>query len=453
MGLLMSVFSSNMYAWNYTGTGPWANVTYGNWTVYEDGYGSQNDQSQTLYANSAGNFACYVNYSGGGTKNYAHTQSDVDIPISSSYYCNSNFNFSAPNNYYWSFFYDVWTANMQDELMIQEAWNNDGATWGTKIANNVNIAGRMISSVWHANNGANDVYIFTPSTQRTSGSDDIMAYFIWCQGQGLLHNNTLHQVSFGVEVTYTSGWQQFTVNSFSASWGSNGSGGSSNMTIQNKATGLYIDGMGRTSNGSNAGQWSYTGSSNQQWAMEASGSNVKFKNIATGLYLDGMGRNSNGSLAGQWSSSGINQQWILETNGNYKKIKNAATGLYLDGMYWSSNGSDLGQWSNSGSDAQQWSIATLKSASASEGEINSPDESDKILLYPNPFLSEINITINKPDEINRVVIFDLAGKQVEAIEKLAITNPLVTGSSLQSGMYIVRIYGTKKTESYQIVKK
>src|ERR1039457_4823696 len=74
------------HAWNYTGSGPWASVTYGNWTVYEDGWGSQNDQSQTLYANNADNFACYVNYTGGGTKNYAHTQSNVDIPISSSYY-------------------------------------------------------------------------------------------------------------------------------------------------------------------------------------------------------------------------------------------------------------------------------------------------------------------------------------------------------------------------------
>src|ERR1051326_5971231 len=126
-------------AWTFTGTGPWASFSFADgWTVYEDGWGSQNDQSQTLYANSSGNFACNVNYTGGGTKNYCHTQKDADIPISSSYYYNSSFNFSAPNNPWWVFFYDVWTANMQDELMIQQAWNGTG-TWGTQIAANVTI--------------------------------------------------------------------------------------------------------------------------------------------------------------------------------------------------------------------------------------------------------------------------------------------------------------------------
>ena len=68
LAALAAGFVTSAQAWNYTGKGPWASVTYGNWTVYEDGWGSQNDQSQTLYANNAGNFACYVNYTGGGTK-------------------------------------------------------------------------------------------------------------------------------------------------------------------------------------------------------------------------------------------------------------------------------------------------------------------------------------------------------------------------------------------------
>jgi hypothetical protein len=106
---------------------------------------------------------------------------------------------------------------MQDELMIQEGWNGTG-NWGTKIASNVSIAGRTIASVWQANNGQNNVLVFTPASQRSSGSDDIMAYFIWSLNKGVLHNSTLHQLSFGVEPTYTSGWQQFTVNSFSSSW-------------------------------------------------------------------------------------------------------------------------------------------------------------------------------------------------------------------------------------------
>lgn len=350
-------FANSAYAWNYTGTGPWANVNYGFWTVHANGWGSQNDQSQTLYANSESNWASYVNYSGSGTKNYAHVQSqNISLDIDSNW-ITSSFNFSAPSGAIYDFMFDLWTANQQDELMVIQQATTTGF-WGTQISWGETIAGRYYSSVWQASNGSNNVIIFVPGSGRTSGTEDLMAYFKWAKNRGLLHNNTVQSINLGVEVTSTNGWQQFTMNSFSASWGSNGGGSSSpNVTIQNKTTGLFIDGMGRSSNGNNAGQWSNSGSNNQKWTMETVGNNVKFKNVATGLYLDGMGRGGNGSIVGQYNSSGSwNQQWVVESYGNYKRIKNAATGLYIDGMYWNSNGSDLGQWSNGGSDAQQWTI-------------------------------------------------------------------------------------------------
>jgi hypothetical protein len=134
-------------------------------------------------------------------------------------------------------------------------------------------------------------------------------------------------------------------------------GSGSYVKIQNRATGLYIDGMGRTSNGSNAGQYSGGTSYNQQWVIETAGSYVKIKNRATGLYLDGMGRTSNGSIVGQWSnSSSNNQQWTRETAGSYYKFRNRATGLYIDGAGNTSNGADLKQWSSSTSNNQQWTV-------------------------------------------------------------------------------------------------
>jgi hypothetical protein len=211
----MASFITSAQAWTYSASGQYASKTYGSWTVYQDEWGST--ASCILYANSAGNFASAGSWTGSGTKGYPHTQSNVDVPISSSHSCTASFNYSAPNNPWWCFFYDTWTASMQDELMIQEGWNGTG-NWGTKIASNVSIAGRTIASVWQANNGQNNVLVFTPASQRSSGSDDIMAYFIWSLNKGVLHNSTLHQLSFGVEPTYTSGWQQFTVNSFSSSW-------------------------------------------------------------------------------------------------------------------------------------------------------------------------------------------------------------------------------------------
>lgn len=141
--------------------------------------------------------------------------------------------------------------------------------------------------------------------------------------------------------------------------GSSGGGGDSYVKIQNRNSSLYLDGMGRTTNGDNAGQWSSNSSHNQQWVIESAGSYVKIKNRYSGLYLDGMGHTSNGSSVGQWSSgSSHNQQWAKETVGSYVKFRNRATGLYLDGLNHTNNGADSGQWSSSSSYNQQWRIVS-----------------------------------------------------------------------------------------------
>jgi arabinogalactan endo-1,4-beta-galactosidase len=141
--------------------------------------------------------------------------------------------------------------------------------------------------------------------------------------------------------------------------GSSGGGGDSYVKIQNRNSGLYLDGMGRTTDGDNAGQWSNSSSSNQQWVIESAGSYIKIKNRHSGLYLDGMGRTTDGSAVGQWSSgSSHNQQWEQETVGSYVKFRNRATGLYLDGLNHTNNGADSGQWSSSSSYNQQWRIVS-----------------------------------------------------------------------------------------------
>lgn len=461
MVLMLAVFISSVncaFAWNNCASGPWVSFSFSDgYTVYQDGWGSGDYQSQTLCVNSASNWSSSGSFTGGGVKCYPHTQKDVDLPINSNgSWCSSSFNCSASNNGTWyNFMFDCWTANMQDELIISEMWNGD-AIWGNVVASNVTIGGTSFKEVRKANNGSNNVLVFTPNNKRGSGSEDLMAIFTWAKNNGLLvSNSTLHQVSFGVEITYTNGWQEFTCNSFSVSFGQNSGSSSGNVSIQNKATSLLIDGMGRTSNGSNAGQWSSSGSNAQKWTMETSGSNVKFKNVATGLYLDGMGRTSNGSIVGQWSSSSsANQQWTVETSGNYKRIKNVATGLYLDGMSSSSNGADLAQWSNSGSDAQQWTITSLKSAEANLSELSAVDEiSGDVLLFPNPFTDETNLRIDNPKQITRIEILDMVGKQVEVIDHPAVRNLQTIGSSLKAGVYVVQVCSASETKSFKVIKK
>jgi ricin-type beta-trefoil lectin protein/cellulase (glycosyl hydrolase family 5) len=140
-------------------------------------------------------------------------------------------------------------------------------------------------------------------------------------------------------------------------WGV-GDGGGTYVRIRNAATGLYIDGMGRTDSGANAAQYADSSSSaTQQWVIENDGNYVRIKNRSTGLYLDGMGRTTDGSVAAQYSdSNGTNQQWSVLTDANNVWIVNRATGLYLDGMGRTANGADLAQYSSSGSSNQQWRI-------------------------------------------------------------------------------------------------
>ncbi len=365
--LFMGVASGGAFAWTHTASGAWASFDFGPWTVYQNEWGAP-DVYAELYANSASNWAAAGNWSGGGTKGYPHVQGNPNLKIGSGW-VNASFDFTGPGGgATYTLVFDCWTTGHADEIMIEESWGGPKGHWGRQIAANVTIGGRLYESIWQANNGANPVYIFTPASQRTSGTTDIMAVFVWARNNVPLHNDTLYEVSFGPEITATGGWQQFTMNSFSANWGvggnansgsSGGSGNTGTVMIRNRATGQYVDGMGRAPNGANAGQWGYSGSANQQWTLEPYGNHVRIKNVATGQYLDGMGNSSMGSRAGQWGNSGsANQQWTIEDFGSYKRIRNAATGLYLDGMYWGFNGSDLGQWGSSGSEGQQWAITS-----------------------------------------------------------------------------------------------
>ncbi|MFL6111399.1 MAG: RICIN domain-containing protein [Catenulispora sp.] len=142
--------------------------------------------------------------------------------------------------------------------------------------------------------------------------------------------------------------------------GNGGGGGGTYVQIRDVASGLCVDGLGRTTVGANAGQSGcVTGDTNQEWTVVSSGSYVRIQNRATGLFLDGMGRTANGSAAGQYSSStSNNQQWTEVSAAGGTRFQNRATGLYLDGMGRTANGSDLGQYSSSSSTNQQWQIAT-----------------------------------------------------------------------------------------------
>jgi len=79
---------------------------------------------------------------------------------------------------------------------------------------------------------------------------------------------------------------------------------------------------------------------------------------------------------------------------------------------------------------------------------------DKTLeLYPNPFTTSLNLKIDNPDDIDRITVFDMMGRQVEAIGHSAVNGSLTLGSSLNTGIYIVKIAGKSWTKTVKIIKK
>ena len=140
-------------------------------------------------------------------------------------------------------------------------------------------------------------------------------------------------------------------------WGI-GSGGGTYVRIVDAGTGQYIDGLGRTTSGSTAGQASGDpGRYDQQWVIENYGNRVRIKNRVTGLYLDGAGRTANGAAVSQSTASGsASQQWSVLTDADNVRIRNGATGLYLDGLGRTGTGADLGQYAGNSSVNQRWRI-------------------------------------------------------------------------------------------------
>ena len=162
-------------------------------------------------------WASVGNWKGGGTKGFPHVQSSVLNLDIYSHSFTSSFNDTPPPGALYTYMYDMFTQDIKDELMVIEHSTNSG-NWGVQVASNQTIAGRFYPSIWQANNGYNNVIIFAGASPRDSGSEDCMAYFKWAYEHGFLANSVLREVSYGVEPTTTVGTQQFTQNSFSASY-------------------------------------------------------------------------------------------------------------------------------------------------------------------------------------------------------------------------------------------
>lgn len=146
----------------------------------------------------------------------------------------------------------------------------------------------------------------------------------------------------------------------------------------------------------------------------------------------------------------------------YMTFTNRASGLLIDGMGRTTNGSPTGQWSNSGSTAQQWTTGTVghvqvtastpNTATGQANALTNDRQDGRVQVYPNPFRSTLSLTIDNPDSVKAIAVFDLAGRQVELIGHPDVTKQMTIGASLNPGAYLVKVYGITGVQSFKVIK-
>ena len=357
----------------------------------------------------------------------------------------------------------------QCEVMV---WG-DNNSWpiGTITAYNVVTQGGITFDLWEGMNQSAGYYVysFCPQnhygdsysiTQAGSLNVDMKPMFDWLQnnrsGDGYINNSMyLHVIEAGLEITGGNGWAYVTAN-IDASTSTTST--NSYVQIQNRGTGMMIDGYGRTSNGSTCAQYGNSGHVNQQWAIESYNGNVRIRNRSTGLYLDGYGYKYNGYPCNQYGSSGsTNQQWTMETKGSYVMFKNVATGMYLDSYGSTNNGASLIQWYGSGSYNQHWSLVTVSGATYAKKDATAtalePVTGSDIKVYPNPLTDgKLKIDLSGTKGTSEIKLVDLSGKVLKQISS-SDQSLLKMDVDAKPGIYMIQIINNEKSITKKLVVK
>ena len=224
--------------------------------------------------------------------------------------------------------------------------------------------------------------------------------------------------------------------------------------LKNRATGLFLDGMGRTTNGSTVGQYGATNHINSHWdVVDAGNGYYQLQNRATSLFIDGVGYTTNGSVASQYAATThVNSQWYLEQfDGTYYRIQNRATGMYLDGMGRTTNGADAAQWANTSSTNSQWEFINTSTSSPVMREEGLVEEISDVAAYPNPV--EKTLTIRGVEQSNaRARIINISGQVVKSIV-VGKSDEALDVQGLPGGIYFIEITVDNKTTRYRLIKK
>lgn len=269
--------------------------------------------------------------------------------------------------------YYGWTRNPLMEYYVNEKWGSTRPADGGSLRTLTTDGGTYnVYTSWRSNAPSIDgtqsfrqIYS-TRTSQNSTGANHTITF--------ANHANAWAAAGYGLgsdispaAILLTEAWGTSNGYSNVTVWdagSSSGGGGSSGVTgikqIKNRSTGLFLDGMGRTSNGSAAGQYANTTHNNAHWNIVDAGSGYYYiVNQGTNMKLDGYGRTSNGSACAQYANSTthVNAQWqFIDAGSGYYFIQNRGTGMRLDGYGRTTNGSDCAQYNGTTHANAQWQL-------------------------------------------------------------------------------------------------
>ncbi|MDO7848472.1 RICIN domain-containing protein [Hymenobacter sp. M29] len=225
------------------------------------------------------------------------------------------------------------------------------------------------------------------------------------------------------------------------------------LQVRNRNTGLYLDGVGRTTNGDNASQYANTTHPNSFWALrEMNGGYYQLQNRNTGMFLDGMGRTTDGSVCGQWASTNnTNAQWAVEQfDGDYYRLRNRTTNLYLDGVGRTTDGSDVAQYANTTHPNAQWSFG-IPSAARTALATQGATKPEPVQLYPNPVSDILHIRLTQGTITAQARILNVTG---QVLRTVALTGPetKLPVANLSAGLYLVEVTTPAETTRLRFLK-
>ncbi len=229
-----------------------------------------------------------------------------------------------------------------------------------------------------------------------------------------------------------------------------------------------LDGGNDGSNNQNVKLWSANANDqNQQWEEISRGDGYySYKKRNTNYCLDGGNGGSHGQNLKLWacSSSNQNQHWkkIRAGSGHFRLQKRNASGYSIGGGAGGSNNQNVKIWrSGSSNQNQQWKFSNISSTlsrSFTTKMVSEEMELKDTFIFPNPFTSNISISLGNKGGYNEVVLYSATSGKTLFSKTLDASKRAYSLSfenlNLAPGFYLLKLTGQQKeTKIFKLLKK